>query len=255
MQGPKEGIQAHMWRMVEQETADPAVIVMLTQTHESGREKCFQYFPDSMEDPVQLFNEEDEFSDGFTATVTLKSIVEDEDTRSTIRELELTTAEGTKTVWHLLFEGWPDFLIPEGDDRAALLKLIKLSAEKNSPGSPRVVHCSAGVGRSGTFIALDYLIAELEAGNLDDVTAEADPVADVVDKLRQQRMMMVQGEQQFWFLYDVLRELWVQRWSRLQGDGLEEARLESSPEVEQERVAVRKRGELERELQGNVERL
>jgi protein-tyrosine phosphatase len=202
--------------MIWDETADPAVIVMLTQTHESGREKCFQYFPDSLEDPVLLINEEDEFEDDFQATLTLKSITEVDEVRSTVREIELRTKDGrTKTVWHLLFSVWPDFLVPEGDDRAALLRLIRLSQEKSKhQEAPRIVHCSAGVGRSGTFIALDWLIAELDAGTFDNVQNDDDPIADLVDRLRQQRMMMVQGDQQFLFIYDTMRELWLRRWKQ-----------------------------------------
>ncbi|KAH9826910.1 Y phosphatase-domain-containing protein [Teratosphaeria destructans] len=72
--------------------------------------------------------------------------------------------------------------------------------------TPRIIHCSAGVGRSGTFIALDYLLSLLHAGDLDHIPADRDPVAETVDRLRQQRMMMVQGEGQFYFVYEVLRE-------------------------------------------------
>ena len=233
--------------MIWHETADPAVIVMLTQTHESGKEKCFQYFPGSMESPVLQVNEEDEFGDGFRATVTLRAVEDDAETHSTIRRLDLaggekrmgvdvdvdvgadgdgdaganTSATGnvtgdgngegaredpehsgplsnaSRTVWHLLFAGWPDFYVPEGDDQAALLALIKLSERlaKNGHGSgdykdgtkseseseptgtrersPRIVHCSAGVGRSGTFIALDYLLSEMEDGAFDPVDVRA----------------------------------------------------------------------------------
>jgi protein-tyrosine phosphatase len=202
--------------MVWDETADPAVIVMLTQTHESGREKCFQYFPESLDDPVLPINEEDEFGDDFQAVLTLKSVTEVDEVRSTVREIELKTKDGrTKTVWHLLFSVWPDFLVPEGDDRVALLRLIRLTQERNTHAeSPRIVHCSAGVGRSGTFIALDWLIAELDAGSFDEVQNDDDPIADLVDTLRQQRMMMVQGDQQFLFIYDTMRDLWLARWNQ-----------------------------------------
>jgi len=50
------------------------------------------------------------------------------------------------------------------------------------------------------------------SGPDDDDGEMEDPIVDVVDMLRQQRMLMVQGEQQFWFLYDILRELWLQRY-------------------------------------------
>jgi len=202
--------------MLWHETASPAVIVMLTQTHEAGKEKCFQYFPHALDSPSLTVNERDEFADGFVATVTLLSVEEDAATRSTVREMEVKTRDGgVKRVVHLLFAGWPDFLVPEGEEREALVRLVALSAQRNEVDeSPRVVHCSAGVGRSGTFIALDWLLGELDEGALDELGEEDDPVAEVVDVLRQQRMMMVQGEPQFWFLYDVVREKWIERWRK-----------------------------------------
>jgi protein-tyrosine phosphatase len=55
---------------------------------------------------------------------------------------------------------------------------------------------------------------ELDEGSLDEVPDTEDPIYNVVDCLRKQRMMMVQGEQQYWFLYDVMREKWRERWAR-----------------------------------------
>ena len=318
--------------MLWHETASSAVIVMLTQTHESGKEKCFPYYPEALNNPILSVNEDDEFSDGFRADITLQSINEDAETHSTVRELEMSGVDGrddegvcerrSKKVWHLLFSGWPDFSAPEGSDREALIKLVEKSVRLNGNGnedvdeeeedaerkdeSPRIVHCSAGVGRSGTFIALDYLLTELEDGTFDPVdvasaikshsasksnsgndisnintinfnfnknqanpkvqpakvdgnndnnnangngngndngngngnlskgsptqsedsdidnsaltgtAAEAaDPIADVVDQLRRQRMTMVQNESQFVFLYDVLRQLMTARLEKL----------------------------------------
>ncbi|KAF2144735.1 uncharacterized protein K452DRAFT_146294 [Aplosporella prunicola CBS 121167] len=219
-QGPKDNTHHHIWRMIWHECASPAVVLMLTQTHESGREKCFQYFPHSMEAPYLTINEHDEFEDALVLDITLKTLNEDEKTRSTIRELELRDRQTgeTKTVWHILFSAWPDFSVPEGADKLALLELIPLSQQKNpAPENPRIVHCSAGVGRSGTFIALDYLLAELDEGSLDAVPDGRDPIEEVVEKLRTQRMMMVQGETQFMLLYETLREKWVERWRQRMG--------------------------------------
>jgi protein-tyrosine phosphatase len=201
----------------------PVVIIMLTQTHESGKEKCFQYYPHSLEEPTMNINEQDEFGDGFVGSLTLVNLTEDEQTKSQIRELELKVENDPKPrkIWHFLFAGWPDFLVPEDEDRDALVELVRLSVAKNEDDDvPRVVHCSAGVGRSGTFIALDWLLSEIDEGAFDTdemLEDEArDPIADVVDQLRQQRMMMVQGEPQFQFLYDVVKELWVKRWKAKQ---------------------------------------
>jgi protein-tyrosine phosphatase len=205
--------------MIWHETASPAVIVMLTQTHEGSREKCAPYYPLSEEEPELNINAHDEFEDGFTHNLKLVSLKEHEEARAQIRELDMVSADGSevKKIWHLLFAGWPDFLVPEGSDRDALMRLVDISREKNKEheDSPRIVHCSAGVGRSGTFIALDWLVQELEEGSLDDVADNEDPVYEVVDNLRKQRMMMVQAEAQYLFLYDVIRERWRDRWVHL----------------------------------------
>ena len=237
--------------MIWHETTSPAVIIMLTQTHESGREKCYPYFPQTLSAPSLTLNEHDEFEDGFTSTVTLQSINKDEEARAQIRELEMSAAESdeTKKIYHLLFAGWPDFAVPEGANRHALLKLINMSRSlnANNASNPRIIHCSAGVGRTGTFIALDWLLRELEEGSLDEVNDEADPVVEVVEELRRQRMMMVQGEVQFSFIYDVLRERWRERWAH---EHPEEARRLGVDVVREPSLKKVKRGEESKEDEG-----
>lgn len=203
--------------MVFHESEDVGVVVMLTQTVEAGREKCAQYFPIDQEDSPMLLHahENDPFvndeehhpSDKTLGSVALLECTFDEGSRSEVRKLELTVGSQSKIVWHFLFAGWADFTKPEGEDREALLELIKLSASKCASDNPRVVHCSAGVGRTGTFIALDHLLQELESGQLVTVTdAETDPVFETVNQMREQRMMMVYNEMQLQFVYEVLRE-------------------------------------------------
>ncbi|KAL8992294.1 MAG: hypothetical protein Q9169_007208 [Polycauliona sp. 2 TL-2023] len=206
-QGPKQTGLSHFWHMIWQQIPHDAVIVMLTQTAESGREKCFQYFPldeqtESLSvDPVQA----DESAPA--GSVQLSEIYFDQASRSTIRKMLLTFGEDSKVIWHMLFSGWPDFEVPQDEDRAALFALLRLSAQKNpEPSNPRVVHCSAGVGRSGSFIALEYLLAQIESGAIADIKNDEDPIYEVVNRLREQRMMMVQSDMQYAFLYEVVRE-------------------------------------------------
>ena len=259
-QGPKDVSVAHFYKMLASEVRNPAVVVMLTQTHEAGREKCFQYYPLSEEDSPMVLQEED----GWSGEVTLESVEDNVESRCQVRRMRLRARQRTGAavggaeqngdaggdndetvgkkedegevqeleIKHLLFSGWPDFLIPEGDDRAALVNLVALSATLNSGSSSsskadqpnghstpstadplltdqsnqRIIHCSAGVGRSGTFIALDYLLSMLHSGELDALEEGRDPIVETVDELRKQRMMMVQGESQFGFLYEALRE-------------------------------------------------
>ena len=193
--------------MVWQETGNVAVIVMLTQTHDGFMEKCFQYFPLSAEIGAYYIEPIDKENGTPEGTVTFLETVSDPESKTEIRKLSLQFGEETKDVWHLLFSGWPDFAVPEDEDRAALLDLLKLSAEKaSSPSNPRIIHCSAGVGRSGTFIALEYLLAQIESGAMADARESEDLIFDVVNRLREQRMLMVQMETQYEFLYEVVKE-------------------------------------------------
>lgn len=204
--------------MVFHESKEVGVIVMLTQTFEAGREKCAQYFPLDSEQASMVLSENEFISfssdkdgqqedGGVWGKVTLLETTFDTKSRSEIRKLELTIGSESKIVWHFLFAGWADYSKPEGSDRQALLDLINLSASKCTSDNPRVVHCSAGVGRTGTFIALDHLLRELESGQLLQVDdPEIDPVFETVNQMREQRMMMVYNEMQMQFIYEVLRE-------------------------------------------------
>ena len=202
--------------MIWKENESTAVIVMLTQAYEANREKCFPYYPQSLLNPDMRVNEHDEFGDGFIHTLHLASMTQNEDARTQVREIDMTADddEKSKKIWHLLFAGWPDFSVPEGADKAAMMKLVDMSRSKNNDDAtnPRIVHCSAGIGRTGTFIALDWLMQELMEGSLDNVPENDDPIVTIVEKLREQRAGMVQSKSQFVFIYDVLRERWRERW-------------------------------------------
>ncbi|KAK6536306.1 hypothetical protein TWF281_000546 [Arthrobotrys megalospora] len=231
-QGPKQDQSRHLWLMALEQTAGPGVIVMLTKTVEMNREKCYPYFPQDMQDSWRRFDRAEPGTvDPFNFELSLLEYKFDEEARTEIRKIEIKVLQGkhtaapdasgyakelgpgdTKIVWHLLFKGWPDWNVPEGDDSDALLKLIELANEKNEvPESPLIVHCSAGVGRSGTFIALDHMLPEIGHGTYDSVEGDIDPIFELVDKLRVQRMYMVQSESQFEYLYRIVREKMEER--------------------------------------------
>ena len=199
--------------MVWQETRSPSVVVMLTQLTESMKEKCYQYFPENTDSQVISVKFVDDTNQLHEGCVKVSSIETDEESRTTVRKITLVYNGSQKMIWHLFFQAWPDFGIPNNSDRNALLNLIRLSRDKNKGWSnPRIVHCSAGVGRSGTFIALEHLIDELDQGHFDNMTAsDQDPIFDTVNRLREQRMTMVQSESQYHFLYDTLTNAFQQR--------------------------------------------
>ena len=215
--------------MIWQETTDVAVIVMLTQTHDGTTEKCFQYFPLNVEAGSFKVEPLDRARDTPEGSVTLTEYYLDVDSRTEVRKLSLKFGVETKDVWHFLFSGWPDFTVPEDNDRNALLELLRLCTEKNtSPSNPRIIHCSAGVGRSGTFIALEYLLAQVESGAILDAKEGEDMIYDVVNCLREQRMLMVQMEGQYQFLYDVIRDQLKERHLQASGEHSSKLHMQAS---------------------------
>ncbi|KAI9649133.1 hypothetical protein NHQ30_001700 [Ciborinia camelliae] len=118
-----------------------------------------------------------------------------------------------RTIHHFLFESWPDNDIPQSAaDIDSLLTLLDVSRTANNHSTtPRIIHCSAGVGRTGTFIALDHLLRELDMGHLDGLAKDKDPIYETVKRLRDQRMLMVHKLAQFTMIYQVLKQKWSER--------------------------------------------
>ena len=223
--GPKQSTSSHFWHMIWQETSDVAVIVMLTSTHEGTVEKCFQYFPLDTKvsfeiDPLERARHTPERHVSQHSSVrhtpeshlpensvTLLKYYSDMYPKTQVRKLVLKFGTETKDVWHFFFTAWSDFRTPEDEDRPALLQLLRLYTEKNtSSGNPIIIHDSAGVGRTGTFIALEYLLAQVGSGAIFDVQDGEDMIYNVVNRLREQRMIMVQTEGQYHLLYEVVRD-------------------------------------------------
>ncbi|KAI1459782.1 phosphatases II [Annulohypoxylon moriforme] len=225
MQGPKIATMGHAWRMVVEQLDSPAVIVMLTETHEGGMEKCYQYFPRDVDEEM-VVGEEDEFGDGFRAKIQCVNVEEHAEGAIEMRQLAIHVEgrEDVMTVWHLLYCRWPDFGVPALEDIDSFFELMRLSREKNAcEDNPRIIHCSAGVGRSGTFIALEHLMREIESGDVDrrkesEDKDEGDIVYETVDALRVQRKQMVQAESQYLFIYRVLRKLWLEKHGLVEQD-------------------------------------
>ena len=168
-------------------------IVMLMPIGGSGDDRCARYFPRSLDEIIRTGDFEISLADKVH-----------EHSRTEVRKILVKRGDDERIVWHHAFLGWPDHGVPLGEDRLALLGLIKLSRYGLQPNMPRIVHCSAGVGRTGTFIALDYLLEELERKALDHDELELDPVFENVDYLREKRMMLVQGEAQYRLIYEIL---------------------------------------------------
>ncbi|XP_036431711.1 receptor-type tyrosine-protein phosphatase eta-like isoform X8 [Colossoma macropomum] len=178
-QGPLPATVNEFWRMIWEKHVQ--TIVMLTKCNEQGRVKCEKYWPSGTKTYSNI-------------TVTNISEIALEDwTISDFTIRNVKTAE-SREVRHFHFTAWPDHGVPETTEVLINFRhLVREHMDQYSRHSPSVVHCSAGVGRTGTFIALDHLIFQIERESMVDIFG-------IVYDMRMHRPLMVQTEDQYVFL-------------------------------------------------------
>ncbi|XP_034439592.1 receptor-type tyrosine-protein phosphatase C [Hippoglossus hippoglossus] len=186
-QGPKDETLGDFWRMVWEQQS--SIIVMVTRCEEGNRVKCSQYWP-SPDREAEIFEE-------FIVKLNSEETCPD----YTIRHLSLTNKReknSEREVTHIQFMSWPDHGVPT--EPHLLLKLRRrVNAFKNFFSGPIIVHCSAGVGRTGTYIGIDAMMEALEAEGRVDIYG-------YMVRLRRQRCLMVQVEAQYILIHQALVE-------------------------------------------------
>ncbi|XP_064640321.1 tyrosine-protein phosphatase non-receptor type 2-like [Lineus longissimus] len=191
-QGPLRNTSGHFWQMVWEQNSK--AIVMLNRVIERDTIKCDQYWPLGSS---RGYTDEMIFEDTFIK-VTLKD--EQDNSYYIIRtlEIEFLETEEKKTVLHFHYTTWPDFGVPQSP--AAFLNFlmaVRRSGVLDREVGPAVVHCSAGIGRSGTFCLVDTCLVLIEQRR--DMT-DLDLRAILLD-MRKYRMGLIQTADQFRFSY------------------------------------------------------
>ncbi|EEB05215.1 protein-tyrosine phosphatase Pyp3 [Schizosaccharomyces japonicus yFS275] len=191
-QGPTMATVELFWMMVWQSVREKGIIVMLTRLEEKGRLKCDEYWPSKPMETLKMKS---------LSVKLMRTYFIDDMNRHVVHEFLLQCGGKKKIVHHIYYFAWPDFSAPEMDSFLNILQfvreLLQLPAFK---GSPVIVHCSAGCGRTGTFMALFRILNLLEKNHFE---LASDPIPEIVSELRSQRMQSVQSLQQLEFLYYV----------------------------------------------------
>ncbi|XP_005866174.1 PREDICTED: receptor-type tyrosine-protein phosphatase beta [Myotis brandtii] len=188
-QGPLPGTKDDFWKMAWEQNVHN--IVMVTQCVEKGRVKCDHYWP---ADQDSLY-----YGD-----LILQMLSESVLPEWTIREFRICSEEQLDThrlIRHFHYTVWPDHGVPETTQ--SLIQFVRTVRDyiNRTPGAgPTVVHCSAGVGRTGTFIALDRILQQLDSKDSVDIYG-------AVHDLRLHRVHMVQTECQYVYLHQCVRDV------------------------------------------------
>ncbi|KAK0418054.1 hypothetical protein QR680_013350 [Steinernema hermaphroditum] len=187
-QGPLEETLEDFWHMVIQERVQ--IIVMLCAVVEGGSEKCAQYWPLCPGELVRCGN----ISIRNEKVMPVASI---ECVRCTT--LEVKTKNERLIVTHYQWADWPDHLAPNDPKTAVdLLKLCKQTAGSR----PIIVHCSAGIGRTGTFCGIDFASERIKANSHISMI-------DVMKEMRQQRVHCIQTTLQYLYLHSCVFEYFI----------------------------------------------
>ncbi|XP_014224112.1 tyrosine-protein phosphatase 10D isoform X1 [Trichogramma pretiosum] len=180
-QGPLPSTKDDFWRMVWE--SNSRAIVMLTRCIEKGREKCDHYWPT---DTIPVY-----YGD-ISVTVLNETHYQD----WSITEFMLRKGGESRVIQHFHFTTWPDFGVPSPPQ--TLVRFVRAFRERVQPDQrPIVVHCSAGVGRSGTFITLDRILQQILVSDYVDIFG-------IVWAMRKERVWMVQTEQQYICIHQCL---------------------------------------------------
>ncbi|XP_075713893.1 tyrosine-protein phosphatase non-receptor type 9 [Rhinoderma darwinii] len=198
-QGPMENTFQDFWQMVWEQNV--LVIVMTTRVEEGGHQKCGQYWPLSP-GSLALYG---------AVTVTNKAAENHQHYRKTTLDVSSRQGRERRQISHLQFLSWPDFGVPSS--AAALINFRdavkkeqrKLVNEQGNQwkdpagGPPIVVHCSAGIGRTGTFCTLDICLSQItDVGTLN--------IQQTVKRMRKQRALSIQTPEQYFFCHMAILE-------------------------------------------------
>ncbi|XP_075777119.1 tyrosine-protein phosphatase non-receptor type 2 isoform X2 [Pelodiscus sinensis] len=186
-QGPLPNTCCHFWLMVWQQKT--RAVVMLNRIVEKELVKCAQYWP-TEEEEVMMFKET-----GFC----VRLVSEDIKSYYTVHLLQLENINSgeSRIISHYHYTTWPDFGVPESP--ASFLNFlfkVRESGSLNPEHGPAVIHCSAGIGRSGTFSLVDTSLVLMEKKEPSSVD-----IKQVLLDMRKYRMGLIQTPDQLRFSY------------------------------------------------------
>eukprot|EP00051_Salpingoeca_urceolata_P022801 m.378103 g.378103 ORF g.378103 m.378103 type:complete len:1177 (-) comp20024_c8_seq7:50-3580(-) len=191
-QGPMEETAADFWRMVWESNA--SIIAMVTNVREGGRQKCAKYWPEVSE-PAVVY--------GPFVVRSLQAETHPEHVRTVI-ELQHTADGAVTEIVHMQYLDWPDHGAPEDTDSAIDYCLaLRTERERLSVPAPLIIHCSAGIGRTGVMMGLYTAMQQIEQeGRVD--------LINYLGAMRKARGGCVQTEKQWLYLVQAAHDYFVQ---------------------------------------------
>lgn len=202
-QGPLCNTAVDFWTMVWEQSS--SFIAMLTTLVEKGRPKCYQYWPDAGT-KVQFGNwVVESVTEEITDSFAFRDFILHKTAASETDEEEIIILE-SRNIKQMQYIAWPDHGVP--DDSSDFLDFV-LRVRQNRVGMerPSIVHCSAGIGRTGVLITMETAMCLIEANQ---------PVfpIEIARTMRDQRAMMIQTTSQFKFVCEAILRVYSEGLAR-----------------------------------------
>ncbi|KRY70710.1 Tyrosine-protein phosphatase 1, partial [Trichinella pseudospiralis] len=186
-QGPLPHTTDDFWQVVWEQLC--TTIVMLTATVERGRIKCHQYWPKLFE--TQRYGR-----------LQVTCVRETETAVGRTREFSVVNTESNeeRSVTHMQYSAWPDHGVPD-DSKELIDFVVEVRQTRTGMVEPVIVHCSAGIGRTGVLILLETSMCLIEA---------SEPIypLEIVRNMRDQRAMLIQTAGQYKFACDAILKIY-----------------------------------------------
>nr|XP_018896081.1 PREDICTED: tyrosine-protein phosphatase non-receptor type 1-like isoform X1 [Bemisia tabaci] len=223
-QGPLPNTISHFWAMVWEQNSKS--IVMLNKIIENNRIKCHQYWPSRTDDPLDLSD----------VSLKVSFVSETAYQYYTVRTFELTDTETDekREVLHYHYMTWPDFGVPKSPKEfLRFLRAVRKSGSLDENVGAPIVHCSAGIGRSGTFCLVDSCLVMIAENGENSI--EVREVGEVLLDMRKYRMGLVQTVQQLRFSFLAIVEGMKSSWlHNLEDSPEDDEKVDSQSESEEE---------------------
>lgn len=163
------------------------IITLAHKINKGYDSDCVQYFPSEANEVLEL------------PSVTIECSEVQKSKFVNVRKLKVksTTSDRVQELSHYHFTGWPDWETPVGPSLESFYELVKVGADfvkqqNNGGGQKLLLHCRAGIGRTGTTIALINCMLHIDEhkGLGGDIKQTPLSVFSIVRRLREQRILM-----------------------------------------------------------------